>query len=35
MNRNNVLTFKFRSELVFNDIVTFCEWSCQFLRLFF
>ena len=25
MTRINALTFKFRSELVFNDIVTFCE----------
>ena len=25
MNSKNTSTFKFRSELVFNDIVTFCE----------
>ena len=25
MSRNNASTFKFKSELVFNDIVTFCE----------
>ena len=25
MSRNNASTFKFKSELVFNDIITFCE----------